>query len=276
MTHGPTRISGKGACIYCGDSQSKLTDEHIVPLSLGGQHVISNASCGKCADITKKFEQDVARELWGDARIAYDAPTRRRKSRPSHIDVRDPVEPEKFLSIPKDEYPAAMVFYTMGIAGILQGKPRDYDRSGQWQFSSIVDDAKLNAFLAKHPDKLTAKFRHVPVSFGRTIIKIGYCHILTQLDPGDFDPICLPYILGDDSNVSHILGSEPTIAPPQVGLGYHLGTAVVGTEDTAFVIAEVRLIANNHTPSYHVVTGSLSGRANIEKIIAKLGPGTMF
>lgn len=36
MTHGPTRIPSKGACIYCGARDVKLTDEHIVPRFLAG------------------------------------------------------------------------------------------------------------------------------------------------------------------------------------------------------------------------------------------------
>lgn len=46
----------------------RLTDEHVVPLSLGGQHILEDASCLDCADVTKRFEQDVAREMLGAAR----------------------------------------------------------------------------------------------------------------------------------------------------------------------------------------------------------------
>ena len=63
MSHGHTRIPTKGRCIYCGRADVRLTDEHFLPLSLGGQHVIEKASCHSCADITKKFEQLVARYM---------------------------------------------------------------------------------------------------------------------------------------------------------------------------------------------------------------------
>ena len=36
MTHGHTRIQSRGVCIYCGTRDGVLTDEHVVPLSLGG------------------------------------------------------------------------------------------------------------------------------------------------------------------------------------------------------------------------------------------------
>ncbi|RUL68413.1 HNH endonuclease [Dyella choica] len=81
MTNGPTRIPSKGLCIYCGRSGLRLTDEHILPYFIGGQHVIEEASCDDCAKITTKFELDVGRELWGDARIAFNAPSRRKKEK---------------------------------------------------------------------------------------------------------------------------------------------------------------------------------------------------
>jgi HNH endonuclease len=50
MPRGPVQFTSKGACIYCGTTGVKLTDEHIVPYSLGGSHVLRDASCLQCAD----------------------------------------------------------------------------------------------------------------------------------------------------------------------------------------------------------------------------------
>ena len=65
MSHGPTYYESKGECIYCG-STNELSNEHIVPYALEGVHVLKDSSCKSCADLTKKFELDVARKLWGD------------------------------------------------------------------------------------------------------------------------------------------------------------------------------------------------------------------
>jgi len=69
MSHGHTRIPTRGYCIYCGATGVRLTDEHVVPLALGGVHILEDASCDTCADITKKFEQDVARSNYGDSAL---------------------------------------------------------------------------------------------------------------------------------------------------------------------------------------------------------------
>ena len=117
MSHGPTYIEPKGSCIYCGARGVRLTDEHIVPYSLGGAHVLKEASCDTCADITKKFEQKVARDLLGDARTSFDAPSRRRQQRPKHLYMADPNDVTKRMRVPASEYPAGFVFYRWAVQG---------------------------------------------------------------------------------------------------------------------------------------------------------------
>ena len=197
VSHGHTKIASKGACIYCGRKDTRRTDEHVVPFSLGGQHVLLDASCDSCADITKRFEQDVAREMWGDARNSFNAPTRRKKQRKTHIVLTDPDNSARTVKVPYSEYPAAMIFYKMQRAGILEGVPHTVDLSAMWEFVAVCDTAKANEFERRFGIKLTAKFRHVPNSFARLLAKIAYCHTLCALEPGDFRPICVPYILGE-------------------------------------------------------------------------------
>jgi hypothetical protein len=271
MSHGHTIIDSKGICIYCGKAGVRLTDEHIVPLSLGGQHVIREASCHDCAKVTSKFERDVARELWGDARTSYDAPSRRKKKRAKHIIIEDPTHSTKKLKIPASEYPSPIVFYQMQQAGILQGLSSTTDLSCNWKLITVADEERLQKFVKRYPGKLTAKFRHVPGSFSRLIAKIGYGQILCLLDPSDFRPICLPYILGEMNNISFVVGGCLNIAEPNEGMGYVLKTVGFGALDQMMIIAEVRLFANNHTPSYHVVVGDVMGRENVEKVNKKLG-----
>jgi len=249
----------------------ELTDEHIVPLALNGQHIIRKASCLVCADITKKFEQDVARGLWGDARTSYDAPSRRKRARKTHITLTDPDNPARRIKVPYSEYPAPMAVYKMGRAGLLEGLPETVDISGMWKIEAISDGEKNKAFEQKYGMKLTARFRHVPASYARLIAKIGYGQILCSLDPGDFTPICIPYMLGHKSNVSFVVCGSPDYAAPDSGKGYGLRTAGFGTPERLMLMAEVRLLANNQSPTHHVVVGEVVGRERVAAVGAKLG-----
>jgi HNH endonuclease len=271
LAHGPTPFPSKGCCIYCQVTDATLTREHIVPLSIGGQHTIERASCLKCADITKRFEQDVARELWGHARISANAPSRRRKARPSHVTVGHP----RLVTVPYSEYPPTFVFYKMPVPGILQGVSPELDFAETWQLITVSDDKKLKEFEKTHNTAPTMSFRHVPLSFGRMIAKIGYGHVLTQLDLEDFEPLALKYILGTDPNVSYVVGCKEGMEDPLPGLGYQLRTLVGGSADHAFISAEVRLLANCHTPTYTVVVGQTRSTANTIAVIDKLGPGQL-
>lgn len=76
--HNTVRAPEVGTCIYCG-AKEHLTDEHIVPLALGGAFVLPDASCQTCASITSKFERKVLRGFMFDARTAGRYPTRHKK-----------------------------------------------------------------------------------------------------------------------------------------------------------------------------------------------------
>ncbi len=272
MPRGPFHFDSKGVCIYCRATNLPLSDEHIVPYSLGGSHVLRKASCARCADITKKFEQEVARDLWGVARTAFNAPSRRKKERQKRLVMPDPSGRGKVFAIPAEEYPAGFVFYKMAQAGLLQGLPPDVDVSGRWKMVVIDDDERRRRFLGKHPaKKLTLHFRHVPQEFGRLLAKIGYGQVLTQLDPWEFRQICVPYILGQKSNVSHIVGGTHDDQAPEPDNGYSLGTTGFGTTEKIILVALVRLLANTHAPAYHVVVGDVTGADRVRNVLKKTG-----
>lgn len=260
----------KGACIYCGKSNILLTDEHIVPFFIGGKNIMRKASCVMCADITKKFEQDVARKLWGDARASYNAPTRRKKERVKSFVLKDPKGVSADLIVSAEHYPAPMAFYRMSTAGILCGADPIIDLSLNWTIEMIVDATRLKEFEAKHPDRLTSRFTNEPKSFARMLTKIGHSQVMTALDHGDFTPICLPYILGKKSNISYVVGGGSTNDPPQPESGYSLRTVQISTNESTLIVVEVRLLANNDTPTYHVVVGSVNGKDNMEQVNEKL------
>lgn len=262
----PAYIESKGACIYCGAINVPLSNEHVVPFAIGGQLVIRKASCKKCADITKKFEQRVMRDLWGDARIAFDAPSRRKSKRKNKL-----VVPTQGVVVPADKYPAGFAFYKMCEAGMLQGIAPDVDISGKWQIVIIDDDKSRENFLKEYLSKKQAiAFQHVPLDFGRLLAKIGYGQILGSLDPSDFDPVCVPYILGQKTNISYIVGGNPEAQKPDPKAGYRLGTFGYITKEKLALLASVRLLANTHAPACYVVIGNVAGARQISKVMEKL------
>lgn len=270
MTYGPTQILSRGKCIYCGKSNCRLTDEHIVPLSLGGKHVLKEASCDACAKITSNFELEVARNLWGDARISYNAPSRRKAKRPKYYLHPNSFSPANPLRIPYSEYPAPMLFYRMPLAGILLGHPPSVDQSALWQLVMVSDAEKTKTFEEKWGVALQTKFKHVPDDFARLLIKIAYGQILTSLGPDDFNPICLPYLLNPGMNYSYIVGGRWDYPPAMDRVGYSMSTNCISFPDRLLLIAEIRLVANSMAPVYHVVVGDVVGKELVENAMSKI------
>jgi hypothetical protein len=81
----------------------------------------------------------------------------------------------------------------------------------------------------------------------------------------------VPYILGKKDNPSYIVGGTFDIAEPNRDLGYILSTVGFGTLERLMLVAEIRLFANLHTPTYHAVIGDVTGADNIAALLKKLG-----
>ncbi|MBD8890306.1 HNH endonuclease [Roseibium litorale] len=263
---------GHGTCIYCGTSGVTLTKEHIVPEFIGGQTILDDASCLKCNEVTNKFETDVARKMWGDARTAYRAPSKKKSYRhKKNLDLRTfyPNAPSK--KIPYEELPAIFVFYKPTPSGLLSGLPETFNIMNQWKLIAISDNTRSSKFKEKYGYDAPARFISTPDSFLKMIAKIGYGQVLTSLAPSEFEPICLPYILGQKENPSFIVGGDPEIHPPEKDNGYRLSHMAFGTRDQLLLVAEVRLLANEHTPTYHVVVGYVHGVDAVQNIRNKWG-----
>jgi HNH endonuclease len=56
----------KSACIYCNHLylDTDLSKEHVIPQALGGNLILSSASCKKCAIQTSKIERLILRGHW--------------------------------------------------------------------------------------------------------------------------------------------------------------------------------------------------------------------
>lgn len=226
------------------------------------------ASCARCERMTSKFERQVARELWGDARVSFDQPTRRRRQRKAHIEMWHPKEPDRKQLIPATDYPGGFVFYKMGQCGFFRGLPETADLSGAWQFVVIDFEDRRAAFFEKYGYHAALKFRHVPEDFGRLLAKIAYCQVLTALDPPDFRASILPYINGEKNNLSYLVGSKDGV--PDAAMGYRLTTLTGMYGDKLLLMVEVRLYANSYAPTYDIVVGDVSGEKDIRRAQQKL------
>jgi hypothetical protein len=262
-----------GTCIYCGASDCELTDEHIIPLGLAGADILPQASCKPCARITGKFEGVVQRTIFGDLRIYFNLPTRRKKERPKtkKITSISPDGSSREVEVPSTEYPPVMWVYTFGRCGFLLGAPPHLDVS-TWNIRTIHDDAQLSSFIEKYGWDRATRIRFMPNEFRRMIAKIGYSFFVALAGYGEFEPLVLRAITDDGFNISYLVGQNPEWEEPVLQGGMHalrLRT-LHGPKDQVIYVVEVRLFQSNATPTYHVVVGQTRGREQFNHVIKNI------
>jgi hypothetical protein len=97
------RYPDVGLCFY-GGATNDLTDEHIIPFSLGGTLILPKSSCNTkivgCNAKTTKFEGVIARQVFGKFRARFGVQTRRPKERPTHFEFSTADGPRMIMICP--------------------------------------------------------------------------------------------------------------------------------------------------------------------------------
>lgn len=187
-----------GFCIYCG-SQERLSDEHIIPFSLGGTQVIKKASCKNCEDITKKFEGVFTQKMIGNFRNKYNAPSRRKKYRPKVLPLNVQNQYQNIpQQIPVQDHLASFALPLFSTPKLLH----EHKEAG------INFEPEGNVWIYPHPDhfpnvlpndipigaKVEIGFIDI-ISFARCLAKMAYCNCLKLYGFSKFYPFILPLIL---------------------------------------------------------------------------------
>ena len=132
-----------GHCIYCGGNKA-LSDEHIVPLGLGGRRVLPKSSCGECAKKTGAFERTCQRTMYGPLRMYYDLPSRRRKERPATLPLKVKLTPDadwSFIDANREVYPFLVLLSLLQMPDELSGQTTEGERGAKGKAS--VDSRRL-------------------------------------------------------------------------------------------------------------------------------------
>jgi hypothetical protein len=261
-----------GRCIYCGSNGGSdgLSDEHIVPYSLGGDAELQKASCRSCATITSQIELYIARKIFHEFRSHVRAPSRK-KTLPSTLSANLSVGvqemTQEFLAA---DQPFALMLPIWDIPGIMRQVQPSPDfpvcnvRAYNFMPSTLRETLGLPED-APNPIVHIASGSIDNVRFARAIAKIAYCGAVARYGADGFRPLALPdIILGKYSCVPYFVGSDPGDPPPrdpgQIRHGIDLATAT-GHDGVRLLVAAVRLFAHSGSPEhgmpiYRVVVGA--------------------
>jgi hypothetical protein len=260
------RYEPVNACIYCGDSASKLTDEHIIPFSLGGTAILPKASCLQCADVTKKLEGYAGRQIFQDVRVQHGLPTRRPKERPTHFPVRQSFDPTpkeaQFRLVPTKDAPGVLALFNHEPAGILLGRTPNVVGRMQPFIREITDRDRIERL--KDLNIAAKVYREIqPDLILRMIAKIALGFAAAAYGLKAFEPTLQNVILRRDTNPYYwVGGTTPEMNEFPRARGPDTLHRVSGymrqIESVPYLLFQLQLFSYLDAPTYTAVVGKLT------------------
>lgn len=275
--HHNSLIPSFGECIYCGAlaNDVELHDEHVIQFALGGKLTILNGSCKECAKRTADIEGELGRKVYWDFRIHTNAPTRRKKERPTERPFLISVDngPPEQIYAPIKDHPYFTFLPAWGVAGLLNGE----------QPTSEFPDAEMHIFSWQPPNmrEIAGVPAGVPFQiikptmdinadkFARAIAKIAYCQAIVNYGLHGFRRLMLPdLILGKYPHAPYLVGAVKADPPPRTSTDIRHVVAIGETQigSMRLLVAALRIFSNAGTdqygaPVYHAIVGApLAGR----------------
>jgi hypothetical protein len=252
-----------GRCIYCGAtsptaSKTKFGDEHIIPLALGGNLILREASCRSCETIiNREIESHVLLREWIYLRVKKNFPTRgKSRNRPTHIKLtqRDGGP----IKIPLQDYSTPVPAYKFVAPRILTGAPRG-DDNACWTMDIYSDHDAEMQMQAKYPQwNGQHSIRAEPIRFARLLAKMAHSRAAAEYGLDGFTPLTVDVILGRSDDCFNVVGGTLDAQPAVPGGDHVLDLAVnFHAPNRAHLIVNVRLFSQMVSPLYCVVVGDI-------------------
>lgn len=237
-------------CIYCGETEVQLTDEHIIAYALGGKRILSKATCGTCQTLTSKTERSALHDMLLQVRAQLGLPSRK-KSLPEKMPlVVHYGDEQKTFELEKAEHPTMAQFLLYPLPGALGGEAPERGITVTGNQLYQVGGPPLKQVL----DKLGAK----SVSFSQTfkgnelekmLAKTALAYAVAEkgVDGLRKSPL-RKTIRGEVDDAGKWIGCGKWHPDPSPHL--HQLNLVTSGE---WVVVSVRLFANLRAPEYLVV-----------------------
>ena len=252
-------------CIYCGRSASDLredlSEEHIIPFSLGGTSVLPAASCKKDRDLTSAIERYVAQHFYGSTRAHLGIRSRHKKNRQAKLDEgvlldgADAAGNTRQIRVPFEEAPPIPVVPRLpppnALLGLLPSEKSSISMSvspqaGRW----LARIRKQYGLSTIHQRSETMD----PYVFMRFLAKVAHAFAAADLGRQNYESWLVPTILGEYKTPNYLIGGfSPELEQHTEPLRRRFQAD--GTRQ--LVVAEISIRSLHFLPRYQVVCGRL-------------------
>ena len=239
-----------GKYIYCPNTDG-LTDEHTIPLCLGGNQVIVDGSCKECQKATHAIEGHVCGRMFKALRVHHKIPTRRPKDRPTHLVVLDGTSPHDAnpRQISVEEAPGVVVFPIFSQPTVIAGGP---PRLLSFLSYSTTENARERISKLRTVEGFSNVLTYIdfnPSRFGRVLAKIAHA-IAVAVFGNQVQSELAPLILDRHGNpFSHVGCGFPTILPaPTPNTLHQVGTDTVDINGVKYLFVQLRLFGYLGSP----------------------------
>jgi hypothetical protein len=252
-----------GVCIYCGATEH-LHDEHCIPESLNGFHVLTKASCQTCGNITSKFEGDYARDSVLAVRTAWKMRSKRsKKKRPTEFPMRiKKAGREETINVPVEDHYSLIPMIEVGSPGFWPSVVHPLGlKTGQCLVNNfrIRDDDHIDYLKEKYEaEEISVDFVINVNGFLRIIAKIAYCMTVWRYGLESIgENFVLPAIL-TGNNIEQWVGSDGQQEIHELAKDWKTDHIVMtGHTSDGELTARVKLFKNSPTPEYIVIVGQM-------------------
>lgn len=253
-----------GACIYCGDTESPLTREHILPRGLGGNSapeglhdalVLQNATCDRCRRITSKIEEECLRPMMDYARARLGLKRKDRSAAKMEMLVDLPDGSTERRDVDSGNVLGPIIIPCYYEAGALTNKPHT-DDTAPCDYHMIVV-APAHGEILKESTRVGVSLTANSKIFAQMLAKIALGLAVARFGVTGFEPTVRNFILNNPNEYGHWVGGfagTPKAAVPSSKFHrMHLQTKQVGAR--TLIIVEIQLFAEFGGPTNYVIVG---------------------
>lgn len=255
-------------CIYCG-STKQLSDEHIIPISLGGTLTLPESSCEDCQKKTCGFEGIVTQQIYMPLRrkLKIKGNRKHKKHRATHAPIMiSDGETQTITSVPFEDLPTSYLAVRFPPPGLFLGHS-PHSKNPEMKIDIIGNKKEMEEFASQRQIgrmKTNFTFRWGP--FARMLAKIGHAHAVAELGMEGLEFLLPPIIRGESNHLAYFVGgiegTALTLSPP-----HDMGLAITTIGSDSYLVALMTFLGHR-LPTYQVVVAKILDRDLISRKMA--------